>query len=410
MVRARWAVVILMASCVAATAAKRPPKPKPKTGRWLDQKQGLWYLLNVPKPFDANQQYPLLVATSHRDDRAHEAYNQWLKDAKLDQWFLATLNFPPGTKADREASVWKMVEEVCKKYENIDRRGLLLVGCDAGATAALKFLATYPRVFATAIVLNPASYPDVRKIRPTGPRLTRTNSRIVITFDPKNKQLLPKFKDWYNEFRRRGFRHIMRKPAIREGSGIASEIEHKLAIKVIRSGYSDEKRQQLAAVWQKEAEKIRKKKEADAKKIAAARAELEGKPRPGTQQQQKKAEANDPDSLWLKANALQNDKKDYAAAIAVYEKLLEIAPKSEYAPVAKQRIKELEADPQVRQTMADKGAGAECKRWLSLAGNYMRAGMNDKAAILLNKVISKHPQSSFAVQAREKLKQLGGSE
>ena len=402
-----WLVVALVALSTAAYAARRPPKPKPKNGRWLSQKDGLWYLLQLPKPYDENAKYPLLVVTSYRDDFASQAFGKWLPTAKLDQIFLATLNFQPGTKVNRTKSLWDMIHAVCKQYPNIDRRGLMALGVEGGANAILTFVATYPRILDIAMTFNPTSYPNIAKIKPTGPRLTSSNTTIYLTYDPKNKKLFPKLAEARKQFRRRGTR-IKPSRATLQGSGIPSPEEEKLALKLLRANYSPAKRKQLAAAWQKEADKRRKKKEAEALKIAKARAELEGKPMPGAKKPAEIAEeeAADPDSLWLKANELQNEKKDYAAAIVVYQKLVEIAPKSDYAREAAKRIATLKNDPSVRQRIADAGAGTDCKRWLSLAKNYMRAGMKDKAIAQFSKIVAKYPKSSFAAEARKLLAKL----
>ena len=408
MIRHRWLVVVLLALATAATAAKRPPKPKPKNGRWLEQKSGLWYLVNVPKPYDPKLKYPLLVATAYRDDFAEASFGYWLKDAQLDQIFLATLNFPPGFKDDRNKSLLDMVQKVAKEYENIDRKHLVLLGAGTGADAALQFVAAYPRVFENTLVLNPERYPDVSKLKPGGPRLAAATPRVHLTYDPKNKKLLPKVSDAVRQLRKR---RVSMKPqrADAEGSGQASPEERKLALKVLRDSYPAERRKMLADAWQKEADKARKMKEDEKKKLADARAELEGKPKPGTKPKEE-VQPKDPDSLWLKANELQNEKKDYAAAIEVYRKLIEVAPKSDYAAEARKRIATLEGDPRVRQTIADKGAGTECKKWLSLAGNYARAGLKDKALVYYTKILEKHPDSSFAATAREALKKLKAGE
>ena len=407
MFRHKWFVVVLVALSTAAYAARRPPNPKPQSGRWLNQKDGLWYLLQLPKPYDADAKYPLLVVTPYRDDFASQAFGQWLPTAKLDQIFLATLNFQPGTKVDRTKSLWEMVHAVCKQYPNIDRRSLMVLGVEGGANAILSFVATYPRVFDLAMAFNPTAYPDITKVKPTGPRLASSNTTVYLTFDPKNKTLFPKLAEAIKQFRRRGTR-IKHTRATLQGSGIPSPEEEKLALKLLRANYSSAKRKQLAAVWQKQADERRKQKEAEALKIAKARAELEGKPLPGAKKPEEvaKEEAADPDTLWLKANEFQNEKKDYAAAIEVYHKLIEIAPKSDYAREAAKRIGTLKKDPSVRRSIADAGAGTECKRWLSLAKNFMRAGRNDKAIAELNRVVAKYPDSSFAAEARKHLGKL----
>ncbi|MFC1805599.1 hypothetical protein ACFL09_01295, partial [Planctomycetota bacterium] len=166
MTRFKWLVVLLLALATVASAAKRPPKPKPKNGRWLDQKKGLWYLVSVPKPYDPKLKYPLLVVTAYRDDHATTNFGHWQKDAQLDQIFLATLNFPPGFKDNRDKGLLDMVQKVVKEYTNIDRRHMVLLGAGSGADAALQFVCAYPRVFQNTLVFNPQRYPDTSKLKP----------------------------------------------------------------------------------------------------------------------------------------------------------------------------------------------------------------------------------------------------
>lgn len=409
MMRARWWVVVLLALAATATAAKRPPKAKPKGADWLDQKKHLWYRLHVPKPYDPKTRYPLLVTTAYRDDRAEESFKNWEDEAQLDQIFLATLNFPSGFKGDRQKALLDMIRKIAKERESIDLRHLVLLGAGTGADSALEFIAAYPRVFATAIVLNPQRFPDLSKLKPGGPRLAGSTPRVYFTYDPKATKLRAKVSETLRQLRRR---HLLvrTESATPEGAGKASPEEHALALKALRRAYSPQRREMLAEAWRAEAEKARKKKEEEARKLAEARAALEGRPKPGTQAQPTTEEPQDPDSLWLKANKLQNEKKNYAAAIEVYEKLLAIAPESAYAPEARKRIDALKSDPQIRRAIADQSAGRECKKWLSLAANYQRAGLNDKAVIYYKKIIDGHPDSSFATTAREALDKLQGNQ
>ena len=200
---------------------------------------------------------------------------------------------------------------------------------------------------------------------------------------------------------------MRRQRAEPEGNGAPAKEEKELALKVLRGTYSPERRKLLAAAWQREAERIQREKDEERRKLAEARAELEGKPKPGPKPKEQEDEP-DPDLLWLKANALQHEKKDYAAAIAVYEKLIAIAPDSDYAPEARKRIAALKDEPEVKQAVADEDAAGECRKWLSLAANYARAGLNDKAILYYQKIVDKHPDSSFAAEARAALKKLQG--
>ena len=45
----------------------------------------------------------------------------------------------------------------------------------------------------------------------------------------------------------------------------------------------------------------------------------------------------------------------------------------------------------------------DCKSWLSMAENYLTAGLTDKAKPLLEKVIAKYPDSDYAATTRGKL-------
>jgi len=51
--------------------------------------------------------------------------------------------------------------------------------------------------------------------------------------------------------------------------------------------------------------------------------------------------------------------------------------------------------------VGDKDADRDCREWLSLARNYLRAGMPEKAVPYLKQVIEEYPDTEYAVQARE---------
>lgn len=411
MKRPIWLAGLLLVVAATPAAARRPRKAKPKGTEWLDHKKDLWYCLHVPQPYDPNTRYPLLVVTAYRDDRAQENFKYWRDEAKLDQIVLATLNFPRGFKGDREKALLEMIKEIAKTRENIALRRLVLLGAGTGADQALKFIASYPRVFAVAIILNPERFPDLAKLKPGGPRLAGGTPRVYFTYNPDNEDNRSKLADTVRQLRRRHLR-VRAEAATPEGAGQASPKEHAFALKALRSVYSPERRKRLAEAWRAEADKERKEKEEQARKLAQAQAELEGEPGPGTQSRptEPAEEPRDPDSLWLKANELQNQEKDYAAAIEVYQKLLKAAPDSAYAAEARKRITALKNDPQIQRAIADQSAGAECKKWLSLAANYQRAGLSEKAVLYYKKIIDEHPDSSFAVTARKALSKIQGDQ
>jgi Tfp pilus assembly protein PilF len=52
-------------------------------------------------------------------------------------------------------------------------------------------------------------------------------------------------------------------------------------------------------------------------------------------------------------------------------------------------------------------ADKECKGWLSMARNYIKAGMPEKAKPYLEQVIQKDPDTAYALEAKELLGEMG---
>jgi len=62
---------------------------------------------------------------------------------------------------------------------------------------------------------------------------------------------------------------------------------------------------------------------------------------------------------------------------------------------------ELIQEPAAGTSARDKDADSNCKQWLSLARNYIRAGMPEKAIPYLKQVIEQYGDTDYAKQARE---------
>jgi TolA-binding protein len=53
--------------------------------------------------------------------------------------------------------------------------------------------------------------------------------------------------------------------------------------------------------------------------------------------------------------------------------------------------------------MTQASADKDCKAWLALARNFMKAGLKDKAKSYLDQVIQKYPDTDYAKEAKELL-------
>ena len=369
--------------------ATAKPKAKPSGVLYLPNTK-LRYYLHVPKGYDAKKKYPLVLVAPYRDDRTVQSYKVWEGMAKEDGFFLAALEFPRGSKENREKRLTELAETLCKKYAGIDREHLVIVGLEGGAAQIITYMATYPRVFAAGLAMDLRSLSDVSKVKPNAkPALVRSGVLLYITFHPKYFKSGKALSAARSRLRRLGIsvRVKLTEPA---GQGKPSELEAKLAHDVIRSHYSSELREQVTARLHAAAEAARKKAEAEKRKAAAAKAA----------QAAKVAVAKEnPDDLLLGAQTAFEG-QDYAKSLELYQKLLKVRPTGEYARVAKQRIKELTTDPSLQRGIADGRAEDKVRPLLSMARNYRRAKDFERAARYYRKIIKEYPGTTFAEEAK----------
>lgn len=405
MIRARWIVLLVLSLAAVAAGRGRPPKPKPKNAAYLG-KTKLWYLLHVPSKYNPKKEkYPLLVVAPYRDDFAAASFQVWQSLAKHDRVFLAALNFRPGTKQDREKRYCDLVAELCRKYGGIDRKRLIFVGVEKGATQVIKFVAAYPRVFAVGVAVGPRSIPDLSKVKPSAkPRLIATATRLFVIYDPKNAGVRKQLSEARKRLQRLRI-PVRTKSAPPVGLGKPSDEEAKIAQKVIRETYSSAKRTEVAMRLRQAAEAERKKREEERKKLAAAKAKEKESAEPGKEP----TEPATPDDVLLAAQEAY-EKKQYAKALKLFQQLAKLAPDSEYSRLANERVKELLADPSVKRAMADAEVERRARPLLSLARNFRRTGDAVKAAAYYKKVIAQFPDTSFAEEARRELTTLEGQE
>ncbi len=95
-----------------------------------------------------------------------------------------------------------------------------------------------------------------------------------------------------------------------------------------------------------------------------------------------------------------------AARLKAYEALAEAHPGTEAGAAAAAKAEAMRSDAVLMARIADRAAEKECMGWLSMARNFLKAGMPAKAAPYLRKVTEKYPDTGFARQAKEMLSKI----
>ncbi len=96
-------------------------------------------------------------------------------------------------------------------------------------------------------------------------------------------------------------------------------------------------------------------------------------------------------------------KKDPAALLKALDDFAAKYPKTKAGAAAADRAKAMRADPELTKRLKNAAAEADCKGWLSMARNFLKAGMPEKAEPYLAKVIEKYPKTEYADEARKML-------
>jgi len=98
--------------------------------------------------------------------------------------------------------------------------------------------------------------------------------------------------------------------------------------------------------------------------------------------------------------------KTAAAMLEAYDDLANRFPGTKAGQTAAQNAKAMRADKDLVARMAGATAEKDCKGWLSMARNFIKAGMTGKARPYLDKVIAKYPNTGFAKEAGEMLAEM----
>ena len=97
--------------------------------------------------------------------------------------------------------------------------------------------------------------------------------------------------------------------------------------------------------------------------------------------------------------------KRYPEAIGI---LSDLAKRTDDAGKrAAQRLRSLETDPQTGPVVRKYAMDRDCRAWLSVADNYIKAGMTEKAELYLQKMLAKYPDTQWAERAKDRLKEIG---
>jgi len=438
MTRLRGIPLLLLALAMAAPAAQKKPDPKkddkkqdakkpdqkkkkpppkaptkPDNATWLDKRKGSWYFLHTPEKYTRKEKYPLIVLTRAGGRDAKNDLKNWAPLAKTDRVFLAALDLHKDYKGDKLKPQIDMLAKILKEYPAIERRSLVLLGVSGGANEALNITASYPRLFAATIVLSPDKYPDITKVKPAGPAISKAYTPIFLTVDDKNKKAVEAYAKAKKDFARKHLRFIPQR-AEGVGGGKASEDELKFTRKVLlEKCYSKAKRAQVVAALREADRKEREKKAAEAAKLAAA-----DKPKPepktnggATAKPPPKGapEPMDPDDLLEKARGYDEEGK-YADAFRAYARLAKENPDSDYAREAERRIKKLRDDPNLAKAIADAEAGGEARSMLTRARNFAMGKITDKAIPEYEKIILRFPGTTYADSAQRELDKLQAKE
>jgi len=102
------------------------------------------------------------------------------------------------------------------------------------------------------------------------------------------------------------------------------------------------------------------------------------------------------------------EKRALAERLTALEALAKNFPGTEAGRTADERAAAMRADPEVMRQIRVEAAERDCKGWLSMARNYIQAGMPEKAKPYLDKVLQQYPDTPYAEEAKKLLAKIPG--
>jgi len=115
------------------------------------------------------------------------------------------------------------------------------------------------------------------------------------------------------------------------------------------------------------------------------------------------------DALEKQARA-HEQAKQYAKAIACYERYVARFQKADRFDKVKKHLETLKNDDALRASNRPAEVERRCHDWLQMAENFVDAGQTGKAREYLRKILDRYPDTVWAEKAREHLRSLGEPE
>ena len=99
-------------------------------------------------------------------------------------------------------------------------------------------------------------------------------------------------------------------------------------------------------------------------------------------------------------------RKDYVLAINLYEQYVGRFPKATHFAKVKRTLDSLKSDDTIQANIKSSKAESDCKGWMSLADHYVNLGMYKKAREYLTKIIDNYGETEWGVKARKRLAKI----
>jgi thiol-disulfide isomerase/thioredoxin len=98
---------------------------------------------------------------------------------------------------------------------------------------------------------------------------------------------------------------------------------------------------------------------------------------------------------------------DPPATLKLLDDLAVRFPETKAGKAAAEKAAAMRADPNLAAKVQNAAAEKDCKGWMSMARNFINAGLPDKAKPFLDQIIQKYPDSDYAKEAKELLLKTG---
>jgi len=112
------------------------------------------------------------------------------------------------------------------------------------------------------------------------------------------------------------------------------------------------------------------------------------------------------DAANLAAEIEKRGDRDPAALLKGLDDLATRFPDTKAGKAAAEKAGALRADPNVMKKIQNDAAEKDCKGWMSMARNFIKTGLPDKARPFLDQVIQKYPDTDYAKEAKELLQKM----